>query len=299
MDENENLEVEAELSEEDEKVFDDSWDEDTALNESGSSDLSEETEEQPEDAQPEEPEEEEDGDNPEESQPEETEDAPEKQGEEAESGHQRFKINHLGKEEELTLEEMTTLAQKGKDYDHVREERDSLRQAKDDASAKLAFLEDLAKRSGVTVEEQMERTRALWLQVDEADNGNDITEEEALERIRADAKKAKEAKESKEKEANKSPSWDDQVDRFLSVYPDVKAEDIPTEVWVETKKLGGDLLSAYQAYEIKKLREQVEKSKTSQKKEELNEKNKNRSTGPRRSAGAGKVLDSFDEGWGS
>ena len=44
---------------------------------------------------------------------------------------------------------------------------------------------------------------------------------------------------------------------FLSAYPDINAQDIPPEVWDDANR-SGDLLGAYQAVEIRKLREELE-----------------------------------------
>lgn len=44
---------------------------------------------------------------------------------------------------------------------------------------------------------------------------------------------------------------------FLSAYPDINAQDIPPEVWDDANR-SGDLLGAYQAFEIRKLREELE-----------------------------------------
>ena len=44
---------------------------------------------------------------------------------------------------------------------------------------------------------------------------------------------------------------------FLSAYPDINAQDIPPEVWDDANR-SGDLLGAYRACEIRKLREELE-----------------------------------------
>ena len=44
---------------------------------------------------------------------------------------------------------------------------------------------------------------------------------------------------------------------FLSAYPDINAQDIQPEVWDDANR-SGDLLGAYRAFEIRKLREELE-----------------------------------------
>lgn len=208
--------------------------------------------------------------------------------EESESGNQRFKINYLGKEEELTLEQMTELAQKGRDYDHVRQERDSL---KSETGHAMAFLKKLADKAGVSVEDQIALTEAMWLMDEEAEKGNTLTEAEALLRVQKQKNEPQkdEAKDSEEPEINP------QVLRFVNAYPDVQASTIPMEVWQRTKELDGDLLSAYQEWEIKQLKAENAKRKQ----ESTNNKNKARSTGPLKSTGSNRQKDDFDAAWDS
>jgi len=273
---NEVLEQEAEVTEEELNAFDDDWSEDA--NDDDGFDLSEEP---AEDAQP--------ADGEEES--EEPSGEAEEQGAKDETGNQRFKITYLGKDEELTLEQMTELAQKGRDYDHVRQERDKL---KGESGRQLGFLKKLADKAGVSVDEQIDLTEAMWLMDEEAEKGNTISEAEALLRIQRDRGKPADT-EDKAEQSDVPQGFNEQVDRFLKVYPDVTGDQIPQEVWDETRKNGGDLLVAYQGYMIKTLKAENAKAKQN----EQNTKNSKRSTGSLNSAGANRKKDAFDEGWDS
>lgn len=281
MDENEVVETqetEAEWEEADTDAWGAGWDDDSDFDTDDSAITDDEGSDDHEDAQP-------DGTTEEEA--EEADSETEEPGTETEEGNQLFTIKYLGNEERLTLEEITELAQKGRDYDHVREERDSL---KSETGRQLAFLKDLADRAGLSVDEQIDKTRALWLMNEEFDKGNEISETEALLRVQ------REKKNSPQKESPEPTDEEDyspQIDRFLAVYPDVQATDIPQEVWNRARELGGDLLSAYQAYEIQRLKSENAKKRQ----EDRNTKNKERSTGSRKSAGAAKQRDDFDEGW--
>jgi hypothetical protein len=92
-------------------------------------------------------------------------------------------------------------------------------------------------------------------------------------------------KEAAEKERNAM------FTRFLEIYPDVKATDIPQSVWAEVKQTG-NLVEAYARHENKQLRDKVAVL-------EQNAKNAARSTGSRKSAGASKPKDPFDDIWDS
>ena len=85
---------------------------------------------------------------------------------------------------------------------------------------------------------------------------------------------------------------------FVNEFPDVKATDIPADVWAECSRTG-DLAGAYRKYadglkdkEIARLTKENETLKQ-------NQNNKDKSTGPRRSAGAATPKDPFDEAWDS
>jgi hypothetical protein len=134
----------------------------------------------------------------------------------------------------------------------------------------------------------------MWLMDEEAAKGNTISEAEALLRIQRDRGKTLEAAENAG-DSEAPAGFNEQIDRFLKVYPDVTGDQIPQEVWDETKRNGGDLLVAYQAYMIKTLKAENAKVKQT----EQNNKNSKRSTGSLNSAGANRKKDAFDEGWDS
>lgn len=298
MDENnEVIEQETdEAIEVDDSMFDEGWDDDSGTETAEQEEEGESSEAPEGEEETEEPDEEPDNSDEEQDDSHE-EDSTEEPKNESEEGNQLFTIKYLGNEEKLTLDQMTELAQKGRDYDHIREERDNLKsetKLSAEDKRKLAFLEDLAKRSNLTVDEQIDRTRALWLVDEEYGKGNEISETEALQRIQRERQNAKEDTEhgGVEPQSGITP----EVDRFLHVYPNVKAQDIPPEVWSEMRDVyKGDLVAAYQAYEIRKLKGEL----ADEKQKALNEKNKERSTGSRRTAGTARQKDPFDDGWSS
>lgn len=285
----ENEAVQTEVSETSLDAFDEAWNEDDVV--TGDDDEFEEGDqdegadntdvdsEQPEEGQPEAAHDDEPS--------EDSENGTEEPRTETETANQRFKIKYNGAEEEYGLDELTTLAQKGRDYDHVREERDGM---KGKYGKYEGFLQKLADKAGVSIDEQIDLTEAMWLMDAEAEKGNTITEAEALLRVQRE-RNAAPAQETQQPQKTES---DKIIDRFLAVYPNVAATDIPKEVWDEASRIG-DLLGAYQAYEIKRLKEENEKAKQAA----FNEKNAQRSTGPRKSSGAKHERDAFDEGWDS
>ncbi len=77
-----------------------------------------------------------------------TEQQPEEQPE------QMVQITHLGEVKEVPLSEAITLAQKGMDYDHVRQERDELKNAPENA-----LMDYFAQKGGMTRAEYIESLR--------------------------------------------------------------------------------------------------------------------------------------------
>lgn len=287
MEENEVVEQEVEEIESDFDAFDDGWGELNEVTEE-QEDHDDESPESEETEPTDEPEEVED--EPESEEPEEAEETTEEPREEPEERNQLFEINYLGNKEQLTLEQMTELAQKGRDYDHVRKERDSL---KSESGRQLAFLKKLADKAGVSVDEQIDLTEAMWLMDEEAEKGNKLTETEALLRVQRE-RNTKPETEGPETAQLSDSEVNAMIDRFVAKYPGVMSDDIPKEVWDEAHKTG-DLLVAYQSWKISEL----EKKSEQKKRTDLNDKNEKRSTGPRKSAGANRQRDPFDEGWDS
>ena len=283
MEENVN-EVEVEVTDEDLAGFDDAWDEEE---ETSSEDAGDESDDRPvaEEDSDEQPEGQPEADH--EEQPEETSEDSEEPGAETETANQRFKIKYNGAEEEYDLDPMTTLAQKGRDYDHVREDRDAIR---GEHGRFKGFLQKLADKAGVSIDEQIDLTEAMWLMDEEAEKGNSLTEAEALLRVQRNRNAASE----QQKEEQKPTKADEEVARFMREYPGVKYEDIPQEVWAEANQTG-ELVAAYRGYELKQLKAENEKLKQAAK----NERNAQRSTGPLKTSGNSKKLDDFDEGWNS
>ena len=241
-----------------------------------------------------------------ESQPEETEsgahaeaDAAGKQ--EQNEGNQLYKLKHLNDEGMYTIDEVLEYAGKGLDYDFVRKERDELKRERAALNSQSEFLKEMARRSGdSSIEAQMDRIRALWKINDARDSGTTMSQDEALirakqERIGTDAPAeepaGKDEPESKPDAENDAAVRAKMFSDFMVEYPDVKAEDIPKEVWNECVKTG-DLTGAYRKYENTQLKAQLDELKRDQR-------NKERSTGSWRSAGASTPKDAFDEGWDS
>ncbi len=212
-------------------------------------------------------------------------------------GHQLYTLKHLGKEGLYTIDEVLEFAGKGMDYDGVRQDRDELRRERAALNGQTEFLKELAERSGdSSIENHLDRIRAMWSIQDARASGSEISPEEAL--IKATQGRLSTAQPEELEEAGEQPAESsDAAQRaqmfraFIAEYPGVKPEEIPKEVWTECARTG-DLAGAYRKHENVKLKAELEELK-------LNQRNKERSTGSWQSAGAPTPKDAFDEGWDS
>lgn len=211
--------------------------------------------------------------------------------EQAAANQPKLKLKHYSGDREVGLEEATTLAQKGIDYD--------IKVPK--LNAKIAdyeaFLKEIAGNSNMSIEDVIDSTRARLYQANEKQNGRDISDTDALLKIQADRRnkaiadaeqqetEAKQKREAADKKINES------LNKFMQLYPNVKAADIPQDVWLKAEQLG-DLSTAYTMHKNAELERELTALKT-------NQKNANRSTGSQRNTGAATNFSAFDEGWDS
>lgn len=216
-----------------------------------------------------------------------------------EPAEQTFDLKFLGETKTVSKDEVITLAQKGLNYDKILGERDVAKQEVSRLQEYEAFLKELAAMDGSTIEDLMDSTRADLLAKKEG-----IDRSVALQRVKldrrekaVDAKQAKANAEQQAKEEAEKKQRDDLL-RFVQAYPEVKAQDIPKEVWEKVRD-GLPLVTAYSIYENKRLREEVKSWKDKAETAEQNYKNQQRSTGSQSTAGVGTTTkkDPIDLDW--
>lgn len=275
MDEN-NAAVETEAI--DDSVFDEEWGDASADDDMDLSEPTEaETREEPEDQRPE-------GETAEAEKPAEAAENTEPEQQKAEG--KSWKLKHNGEEVDADEAKMVELAQKGLDYDRVRGERDSFKNEHPKYAEYETFLNELAKNAGTDVPGLMEGVRASMLMQKAEAEGKPISQDAAVQQLRQQEQAAKaesEAADAAKKQAN--------LNAFMKAYPGVKAEDVPLKV-LQEGFANGDLVGAYARWENEKLKAELETLKQ-------NQKNKDRSTGSRKSAGASTPKDDFDDAWDS
>jgi len=180
--------------------------------------------------------------------------------------------NHEGKK--LTKREAREYAQKGMNYDKTRTQLDN-------ANADLArykqyeqFLNDI-KGDFSTIDELMTDTRARMLMDTEREKGNSITYENAKAAVKEKAPKPIDPKKLQA---------DNAVRAFKAVYGEMKAADIPKEVWDDVRATG-DLLGAYHNYEKRNYEKRISELEKELKTEKQKNKNSSRTVGSSKSSG--------------
>ena len=220
----------------------------------------------------------------------ETENEPEK----AKAETDQFELKHLDETRTVSREEVITLAQKGMDYDRIRTKYDELKAGEAQRSAHEAFLQELADSAGQSVEDMIDTARARMLANKATAEGKTLSEEDALEQIKQEkAKQAPaekpESTEEKSTEKDREAERQQSFMRFSREFPEVKAEDIPAEVWKDFAEGKGDLADLFARQENKRLKAELAAMKQ-------NEENRKKSTGSRATAGSAKK-SAFDEAW--
>ena len=198
-----------------------------------------------------------------------------------------YTVSFLGEQRELPVSELITAAQKGLNYDHVKSEREALREQSGAYQNAYAVMEQMAQASGMTLDEYaafcgktLEENRLR----EQLDRG--VPEDVAkrlLELEQNESRRAGEEQQRQQQEAQRA-----QYAELLREYPDLK--ELPDEVAASIA--GGERpLAAYRAYELRQLKSELSALKKA-------EENKRKSTGSLQ-GDAPEVVDDFLFGFNS
>jgi hypothetical protein len=211
-----------------------------------------------------------------------------------------FTLRHLGEDREVQRDEVIALAQKGMDYDRIREKWDGVKDDVQRLRSYESFLKELADARGGDIESLIDETRTRTLIAKAEAEGRTLDPSAAAARaVRMRLSQSPSPTQSANTQTAEAEQdrANEMIDRFISVYGStVKAEDIPKEVWEEAAKTQ-DLVGAYRGFENRKLKDEVKKLKADLESAKQQTKNKQRSTGSTKSVGSSKTKDPFEEGW--
>lgn len=216
---------------------------------------------------------------------------------------QMFDLKYNKEIKQYTRQQVTELAQKGLNYDHVTEQRDRLQQEiadltkfRDENSAILDTLRAAAEASGKSVPEYLTsiRTNLLVAQGISPETARErILREDAEQRLHS-KQKAEEAAASSKRDAEQRQK--DDIARFQKKYKDVDPKTIPQEVWEAVR--GGELLTdAYGDYQRRELERQLREANEKLAIRAKNESNRQKSLGSLQSTKQETGKDPFLEGF--
>ena len=214
-----------------------------------------------------------------------------------------FDLKYNKETKQYTRQQVTELAQKGLNYDHVTEQRDRLQQEiadltkfRDENSAILDTLRAAAEASGKSVQEYLTsiRTNLLVAQGISPETARErILREDAEQRLHSQ-QKAEEAEANRKRDAEQRQK--DDIARFQKKYRDVDPKTIPQEVWEAVR--GGELLTdAYGDYQRRELERQLREANEKLAIRAKNESNRQKSLGSLQSTKQETGKDPFLEGF--
>jgi hypothetical protein len=154
----------------------------------------------------------------------------------------KVKIKYNHEEQEITLDEAITLAQKGKNYDKLQEQLNELK-----SNPTLSFINEQAKKFNMTPEQFIESWKA---NEDEAEiielTKQNVPEEYARELIKS--RKTERAQQNQQQQDEVKTNDDKQMEEFVEAFPGVDGSSIKPETWLKVKD-GTPLIRAYMEQE--------------------------------------------------
>ena len=219
--------------------------------------------------------------------------------EQAQAEEPMFDLKYNKEIKQYTKQQVTELAQKGLNYDHVTEQRDRLQQEnadlakfKDEYSGVFETLEYMAEAAGKKLPDFLTSIRMNMLVA------QGVSQETARERIlREDAERRLQASAAEENRKSKAEERQrEDIRRFQEKYKDVDPKTIPQEVWQAVGK-GELLVDAYGDYQRRELERQLKEANEKLAIRAKNESNKQKSLGSLQSTKQEIGKDPFLEGF--
>nr|DAT40923.1 MAG TPA: hypothetical protein [Caudoviricetes sp.] len=212
---------------------------------------------------------------------------------------QTFTIKVNKEERTVGLAEMTALAQKGADYDRVKERAQQtiqeLRTQLDGQKDVMEIMTTLAEKTGTPLNELAEMLYVSYRK------GEGRTETEAklelqnarlqkgLDAVNAEKDRQKEAEESSQSRAQR------EVDEFRRSYPDVEFTDELVSKLTPDVQAGMTLLNAYQKYEAAQKEARIAELERQLAAEKKNWENRSSSPGSQKDSGGQRGKSDFDD----
>jgi hypothetical protein len=226
------------------------------------------------------------------------------EGKDATVSEQTFTLKVNKEERTVTLEEMKTLAQKGFDYDRVKEQNTKSQQTIQDLQAQLEgfnsrknvldMLDIISAKSRTSADELME---SIYLSVRKSAGVSEETAREELKsaKLEKELNGYKAKQEAKPKENDAETRANRELEEFRQNFPDVALSEELVQKLISDVQKGMSLSAAYRKMEkaqtdarIRDLEQQLAAKKQ-------NDKNKKRSPGSQKDSGGRRTRSDYEE----
>lgn len=235
----------------------------------------------------------------------ESEEKPEADADSNTDAGQMFTLKVNKEERQVTLEEMTALAQKGADYDRVKEQANQLRQNNADLQAKidgitphqgaLDILSIVAEKGGLSLEQLAE---SLYVNFRKSAGASEDVAREELKSARLEkelnAYKAQQTQQQ-EKDTDTQARAQKELEEFQQEYPDISLTEELVDKLLPDIQNGMRLTAAYRKYEKTQDAAKIAELERKLSAKEQNDKNKRRSPGSQQDSGGRRTKSDFEE----
>ena len=217
---------------------------------------------------------------------------------------QTFTLKVNKEERTVTLDEMKALAQKGSDYDRVKEQNTQKQQTINDLQSKLDgmaakqgaldILDIIAQKSGSTLEQLAE---SLYVNFRKSSGASEDVAKEELKNAKLqkelDSVKAKQ-NQKQEKDTDAEARAKKDLETFSKEYPDLKLSNELVDKLIPDIKSGMTLSAAYRKYERAQDSAKIAELERKLAAKNQNDKNKKSSPGSQKDSGARRVKSDYD-----
>lgn len=214
---------------------------------------------------------------------------------------QTFTIKVNKEERTVTLEEMTTLAQKGADYDRVKDQNSRHQQTITDLQSQLDarqgvmdILDNIAQKSGSTLEQLAE---SLYINFRKSAGASEEVAREELKNAKLEKElntyKTQQTKQQEQENDAEARAQRD-LEEFNRDYPDVALTEELVEKLIPDIQKGMTLSAAYRKYEKAQDSARIAELERQLAAKAQNKKNRAKATGSKRDSGAGNAPDLSD-----
>lgn len=235
----------------------------------------------------------------------ESEEEPEADADSNTDAGQMFTLKVNKEERQVTLEEMTALAQKGADYDRVKEQANQLRQNNADLQAKidgitphqgaLDILSIVAEKGGLSLEQLAE---SLYVNFRKSAGASEDVAREELKSARLEkelnAYKAQQTQQQ-ERDTDTQARAQKELEEFQQEYPDISLTEELVDKLLPDIQNGMRLTAAYRKYEKSQDAAKIAELERKLSAKEQNDKNKRRSPGSQQDSGGRRTKSDFEE----